>query len=473
MPSYPTVFVSHSHKDNAFGLRLIADLRARLGDENVWYDVSGGLHGGDEWWREIVRQITARDVFVVILSPNALASPFVQREMAMAYQLHLTRGKRLLPIRYRPCALEIDWEIIHWLPCRDPQTDKAGYAQDIGAILTDLLRAPASGQQPPTQPAQSVPTPSPSRSQEGSTVGNRDDPNDFSDFIDSLFGRRSGSNTQPKTQPASARPTPVATPPPRAQPAIAPDHFPRRLASLGFVGRVLNGVEVITPPLCVAPTGSFKMGSDKRRDKDAQDDEQPQRDIPVSAFQIARHPVTVAEYACYARATRNEPPDWRSQLRQFDHPVVHVSWNDANAYVAWLAEKTRQPWRLPTEAKWEKAARGTDGRIYPWGNAWDKTHANTSDGGPGHTTPVGTYHSGASPYGVQDMAGTVWEWVSSLYSAYPYNPAATEDPMNDTGIRVLRGGSWNLNPRVARAASRYWLTPGGRGNTLGFRVAPG
>ena len=99
-PAIPTVFVSHSHLDNAFGLRLIADLRARLSTEAVWYDVSGGLHGGDEWWREIVRQITARDIFLVILSPNALASDWVPREMAMAYHLHVKRGKRLLPIYY-------------------------------------------------------------------------------------------------------------------------------------------------------------------------------------------------------------------------------------------------------------------------------------------------------------------------------------------------------------------------------------
>jgi len=158
MPSYPAVFVSHSHKDNAFGMRLIGDLRAKLGDSNVWYDVSGGLHGGDEWWREIVRQITARDVFLVILSPNALASPFVQREMAMAYQLHLTKQKRLLPIRYQPCNLAIDWEIIHWLPCRDPQADAKGYTYDVAAILADLLSTLPPGQQPLAQPARPAPT---------------------------------------------------------------------------------------------------------------------------------------------------------------------------------------------------------------------------------------------------------------------------------------------------------------------------
>lgn len=166
MPTNPTVFVSHSHLDNAFGLRLIADLRAQLGETNVWYDVSGGLHGGDEWWREIVRQITARDVFVVILSPNAQASQWVPEEMEHAYYLKVTQGKRLLPIRYQPCVFPIEmshWERIQGLPCRDPQADARGYAQDVAAILADLLRTPTTGQRPPAQPASPVSSPPPAR----------------------------------------------------------------------------------------------------------------------------------------------------------------------------------------------------------------------------------------------------------------------------------------------------------------------
>src|SRR5262249_37019470 len=105
----------------------------------------------------------------------------------------------------------------------------------------------------------------------------------------------------------------------------------------------------------------------------------------TGAYQIARFPVTVAEYACAIRAKAvREPPkrsshtiEWRTQLQRLDHPVVNVSWHNAIAYAAWLAKVTGQPWRLPTEAEWEKAARGTDGRIYPWGDLWDQTRANT------------------------------------------------------------------------------------------------
>ncbi len=437
MPTNPTVFVSHSHLDNTFGLRLITDLRAQMSDDAVWYDISGGLHGGDEWWREIVRQITARDVFVVILSPNALASKWVPEEMEHAHYLKVTQGKRLLPIRYQPCVFPIEmshWERIHGLPCRDPQADARGYTQDVEAILADLLRTPGSGQQPPAKPAQPAPTP----------VG------------------------------IAPQVVTVSPPPSRAQSSIAPDHFPQQLASLGFVGHVFDGVEVITPPLCDVPAGLFMMGSNRRHDRDAQDDELPQHTVTPAAFQIARYPVTVAEYACYVRATGKELGGWQSQLQRLTHPVVMVSWNNATAYVAWLTEKTGKPWRLPTEAEWEKAARGTDGRLYPWGNAWGKTRANTRDGGPHTTTPVGSYPTGASPYGAHDMAGNVWEWTSSLGKPYPYDWSVSEDGGKDrVGDRVLRGGSWVRNHQRARVAHRIGCGTIILDVNAGFRVCLG
>ncbi|HUY77515.1 MAG TPA: SUMF1/EgtB/PvdO family nonheme iron enzyme, partial [Ktedonobacterales bacterium] len=280
---------------------------------------------------------------------------------------------------------------------------------------------------------------------------------------------------------AQARRDLLPAPPPPAPP-IPADRFPARLASLGFTPRKLNGVEVIIPPLCDIPAGPFLMGSDKRRDSQAQDNELPQHSGTLAAFQIARYPVTVAEYACAVRAgAAKEPPKgtynsltWQDQLQRLDHPAVGVSWFDAITYVTWLAKTTGQPWRLPTEAEWEKAARGTDGRIYPWGDAWDKSRANTSDGGPGTTTPVGTYHSGASPYGAQDLAGNVWEWCSSLYKEkYPYNPAVSEDLGNRTDVRVLRGGSWSGSPQDARAAYRNGNNPDYSNYWRGFRVGLG
>ncbi len=142
------------------------------------------------------------------------------------------------------------------------------------------------------------------------------------------------------------------------------------------------------------------------------------------------------------------------------------------AYASWLAKTTGQRWRLPSEAEWEKAARGTDGRIYPWGDTFDKTRCNTDESGIGTTTPVGRYPNGESPYHVQDMAGNVWEWTSSLYQPYPYRKNDGRENLNSTDNRVLRGGSWVSNSRDARAA--YRVTATGRTSShidRGFRLA--
>src|SRR5205807_9317009 len=131
--STPRIFISHSHLDDDFGLKLINELRTHLGEEAVWYDSSGGLRGGDEWWDTIVREITERDTFLVILSTNALSSPWVLHEMAIAYYQHINIGKRLLPIRYQPCEVPVHWELIH--SCNF--TDLQHYDTNLAMLLTD------------------------------------------------------------------------------------------------------------------------------------------------------------------------------------------------------------------------------------------------------------------------------------------------------------------------------------------------
>lgn len=276
-------------------------------------------------------------------------------------------------------------------------------------------------------------------------------------------------------QPSPKAQSPVSTSlPGGARPLL------KSLDDLGFATPTISGIEVVLPPLCDVPAGSFTMGSDKAHDPQARDNETPQCVIEVEPFQIARYPVTVAEYACavQAKAVR-EPPQgtwqpitWADQLKRLDHPVVCVSWHDAVAYAAWLAAVTGQPWRLPTEVEWEKAARGTDGRIYPWGNEWDKNRVNTDDGGSKGTTPVGTYaeHGDASPYGVHDLAGNVWEWTSSFLEPYPYRQGDGRENQNSSGNRVLRGGSWKHDLQYARAAYRNGNHPKYEFIVFGFRL---
>ena len=256
------------------------------------------------------------------------------------------------------------------------------------------------------------------------------------------------------------------------------DPLPQYLADRGFVAHDASGIEYIAAPLCAVEAGSFHIGSEPGHDPDAKEAEFPLHRLSLRTYSIGRYPVTVAEYRCAVRAGAvHEPPlgtlfpiEWPAQLLQLAHPTVCVSWPDALAYAAWLADLTGQPWRLPTEAEWEKAARGTNGRIYPWGNTWDAARANTSDGGPGRTTPVGSYPEGAGPCGACDLAGNVWEWTSSVFQPYPYAADDGRERRDVEGFRVLRGGSWNYPAQGARTARRGNADPSFIRGSFGFRL---
>jgi formylglycine-generating enzyme required for sulfatase activity len=257
------------------------------------------------------------------------------------------------------------------------------------------------------------------------------------------------------------------------------DHVPDRLAALGFGLWPAGGQEVVLvpPPLCDVPAGPFFMGSDPNLDPQATEAEQPQHQVMLGAFQIARFPVTVAEYAAFLRTGYRAPMHWTQVRRRPDHPVVGVTWHDALAYAMWLTALTGEPWRLPTEAQWEKAARwdpaNAHARIYPWGDTFDASRANTQESpGKRDTTPAGTYPSGASPCGAQDMAGNVWEWTSSLYQPYPYVATDGREDVAAQGSRVLRGGNMGNLARYARAANRYHysLAPDLATLGIGFRL---
>jgi formylglycine-generating enzyme required for sulfatase activity/predicted Ser/Thr protein kinase len=222
------------------------------------------------------------------------------------------------------------------------------------------------------------------------------------------------------------------------------------------------------------PAGEFLMGSTDA-DSSAADDEKPQHTVTLDAFWIDRTEVTNAQYRrCVEAGACQEPGCWDNDAYNApDQPVVCVSRDDAQAYAAWVGG------RLPTEAEWEKAARGSDGRVYPWGNeAPDCKRANYwgKDGScVGHTAVVGSYPTGASPYGALDMAGNVWEWVNDWYDSDYYANSPTNNPKGpDSGdFKVLRGGSWDGTPIDVRAAHRSVGSPSGRNDLVGFRCAAG
>jgi len=229
---------------------------------------------------------------------------------------------------------------------------------------------------------------------------------------------------------------------------------------------------ILGQPMVWVSPGPFLMGSDESRDLLANDDEFPQRTVTLPGYWIGRYPVTVAQFRAFVRASGHKPADQDSLKGSDNHPVTNVTWGDAMVYCRWWSERTGLPVILPSIAEWEKAARGTDGRIYPWGDDFDARKCNTDESGIGRTTPAGSYSPGGdSPYGCADMAGNVWEWTRGLSEPYSYRAEDGHEDLSTPDIGVSRGGSFNSNERNVRCAyrSRHNLT--GRGKSIGFRVA--
>ena len=228
--------------------------------------------------------------------------------------------------------------------------------------------------------------------------------------------------------------------------------------------------------------GPFLMGSLPGEDSPAH--EQPQHEVDLPAFYICKYPVTNAQYAEFIKATKYPKPEkvgWfglNPPRQKLDHPVVGVSWDDVLEYCDWLQEQTGRPYRLPTEAEWEKAARGVDGRLYPWGNEWEPGRCHHSSQG---TTAVAAYPTGASPYGCLDMLGNAGEWTSTLWGAdptapdfpYPYKAQDGRESLKAEGLvyRIFRGGSYEAKPGDLRCTVRNWYAPDSKDRRRGFRLA--
>ena len=312
-----------------------------------------------------------------------------------------------------------------------------------------------------------------------------------------LFDVQAG---QAKHQPQPEAPTPAP------QDAEQPEHHLVPMPEAPYANES-SSTQVLDVELVYIPAGDFVMGSDPRQSEFVQDEELPEHTLALPEYYLARTPVTNRQYLAFVQACDyHRPEHWPSYgfpEDQADHPVVNVTWYDAMLYCAWLTERANdaackvkvwhtehwetidvdgKAWifQLPSEAEWEKGARGTDGRLYPWGNLWDAKRCNTKESRSPMTTPVNAYPLGASPYGVLDVAGNVWEWTRTLWGAdiletsftYPYTPAdGREDIKAGKGThRVLRGGSFNYGRDAARCASRNRLLPDHSNWYVGFRV---
>ena len=236
--------------------------------------------------------------------------------------------------------------------------------------------------------------------------------------------------------------------------------------------------------MVLVPVGEFLMGSDEYGD------EKPRHRVYLDAFHIDKYEVTNAQFRAFVDGKGYERQEvwspagwqWRSQenvsapsswtdarWNEPRQPVVGVSWYEADAFCRFAGK------RLPTEAEWEKAARGTDSRKYPWGDQWDASRANSTESKTGKTAAVGSYPGGVSPYGGHDMAGNVWEWVADWYDTTYYQRSPERNPRGpDAGqSRVLRGGAWYYLPIDLRSASRNDYSPDDRNYFIGFRCARG
>ncbi len=279
--------------------------------------------------------------------------------------------------------------------------------------------------------------------------------------------------------PAAVTPTadqsPLITPTPQPRPTAAP-------------------LPAWVPELVQVPGGDFLMGS-QDSDSLAESNEKPQHTLNLPTYWIGKTEVTNAQFRPFVEGdgytnqaywtpagwewrqseTITKPALWDDPQWNGDNfPVVGVSWYEAVAYCRWLSAQTGREFRLPSEAEWEKAARGTDGRIWPWGNDWKDGLANSSEAKLGVTTPVGQYPAGAGPYGALDMAGNVWEWCATK-GGKPY-PYQIEDEwqagyLAANDLPVLRGGSWDNEQRFVRASYRDNFYPRTRYGDRGLRVA--
>ena len=234
--------------------------------------------------------------------------------------------------------------------------------------------------------------------------------------------------------------------------------------------KIVTGTE--GTPMVLVPEGTFLMGSPP---VEGDSDEIPQRTIYLSSYYMDLYEVTQAKYTEFVKATRHSPPivpvfpDDLSLITKPDLPVVGVSWEDAKAYCAWLGK------RLPTEAEWEKAARGDRGFKWPWGNVFGASLANTAgdEDGYKYTAPPGRFEKGRGFYGLYEAAGNVAEWVLDWYEQDYYQKGPFRDPKGpDTGKhRVYRGGSWNDPSAGVRTAKRYAAAPHQTSAVIGFRCA--
>ncbi len=365
------------------------------------------LEGGDRWNRAIQQAIQNSQYVILVLSPDSVESKWVEKEFFFADKLN----KKIIPLYYRPCELGLAYVNLHYI-----EVDGEKYTSNFNKVLR-ALDIRKDHRKPETKKESIVEKPK----------------NDTESFLDDYYQKYARPLLEYKTDKLT----------------------------------LSNGMEFMR-----VPAGKFLMGSNN-----GEENEKPQHtvDIPYD-YWMARYPVTNELYNAFIKSKEEEHPV-ESWEKIKNHPVVYISWKKARIYCQWLNNLLHVELplgfslRLPTEAEWEKASRGTDGREYPWGNTFDKNNCNTFESGIAKTVSIGLHSpQGDSPYGCADMIGNVWEWTHSLNKSYPYIVTDGREDERASGYRVLRGGSFYEKKQGACCTVRLDYLLDTPINDRGFRV---
>jgi formylglycine-generating enzyme required for sulfatase activity len=446
------VFLCHSSYDKAAVRELYQKLHAE-GWIDPWLDKAKILPGQD--WRSVIEQaVEEAHLVVVCLSSHSVNKEgFVQREIRYASDIALEKPEGvifLVPVRLEDCIVPRGLRSLHWVDYFGNEKDEQyknlleamkRRAENLGIdVLDERARTEALARQQAEERARKELE---ERIQQEAREKVRREMEDRLRVETEERVRKEFELQQTKNREE------------KKNVVVETLKLPHVVSSSNKL-TLSNGMEF----MCV-PAGIFLMGS-RDGNKLAYDEEKPRQsfDIPYD-YWMARYPVTNELYNTYIsfEGGKHREVGWEKKK---NHPILYIEWIEAMEYCQWLNNlfKGELPsglmLRLPTEAEWEKAARSTDGREYPWGAQFDKNKCNTSEGGKGGTTSVGSYSPhGDSPYGCADMSGNVWEWTHSVFKSYPYKAHDGRENEKSSDARVLRGGSFTNSGRDARCAFRY------------------
>ena len=450
------VFLCHSSNDKPAVRELYQKLRAEPWIR-PWLDEEE-LYPGQDWNMEIEKAIEATDAIIVCLSNNSITKEgYVQKEIktALDYSDYKPEGTVfIIPVRLEDCKP----------PSRLSKWQYADYFEGQRERGTQRLLVSLKNRADSLGVKYEKPILLKNKKAVVETSAMIEEKTEHNRFEKAYErARKNIAESYERVQKNIGGRKPV-----EAYSGIQPEHPTVDWIASNKI-TLSNGMELMR-----VPAGKFLMGSTKESTS-AYSSERPQHtvDIPYD-YWMARYPVTNELYNAYAKAKNIKHPvdGWEKKK---DHPLTYVKWIDAIAYCKWLNSflKNELPsvlvLRLPTEAEWEKAARGTDGREYPWGNQFDKNKCNTSEGGKSGTTSVGLYSpQGDSPYGCADMSGNVWEWTHSLMKPYPYKTNDGREDEKASTTRVLRGGSFLNASRLTCGFYRHYFVD--LADNVGFRV---